>query len=263
MDEQGQRLREALAGRYAVDEEIGSGGMATVYLADELKHHRKVAVKVLRPELAAALGAARFVREIEIAAQLSHPHILPLFDSGEADGLLYYVAPYVHGGSLRSRLQQDGRLALVEAMRIVRDVGAALDYAHREGFVHRDVKPENILFADGHAVLADFWIARALTTAVSESITDRGVVVGTPGYMSPEQVAAIETRTSSVTSSPAQPSMGVSRTSSRVMRISRSSSSAASRCVSGTLRRTIAGHASGMGPVGSSTLKRSAKERAR
>jgi serine/threonine-protein kinase len=189
MDEKGRHLKTALAGRYAVDDQIGSGGMATVYLADDLKHHRKVAVKVLRPELAAALGAVRFLREIAISAQLSHPFILPLFDSGEADGYLYYVAPYVREGSLRARIQQAGRIPLADALHIVRDVGAALDYAHRQGYIHRDVKPENILFADGHAVLADFGIARALSTAVSDSITDRGVVVGTPEYMSPEQAA--------------------------------------------------------------------------
>jgi len=189
VDEWDLRLRAALASRYAISAEIGSGGMATVYLADDVKHHRKVAVKVLRPQLAAALGDVRFLREIEIVAQLAHPHILPLFDSGAADGFFYYVGPYVHEGSLRRRLEEGGRLPLPDVLRIAREVGAALDYAHRQGYVHRDVKPENILFADGHAVLADFGIARALCTAAPEAITDAGVVLGTPEYMSPEQAA--------------------------------------------------------------------------
>ena len=189
MNDQLPLLKSALAARYAIEREIGHGGMATVYVADDLKHHRKVAVKVLRPELAAALGAARFLREIEIAARLSHPHILPLYDSGEANGFLYYVSPYVRDGSLRQRLQQTGRLPVADAIRIAREVGSALDYAHREGYVHRDVKPENILFADGHAVLADFGIARAFSEAASDVITERGVVIGTPEYMSPEQAA--------------------------------------------------------------------------
>jgi eukaryotic-like serine/threonine-protein kinase len=183
------RIRSALAGRYAIESEIGSGGMATVYLADDQKHHRKVAVKVLRPELAAALGAARFLREIDIAARLTHPHILPLHDSGESEDFLYYVTPYVREGSLRQRLQHGGRMPLADVLRIVREVGAALDYAHREGYVHRDVKPENILFADAHAVLADFGIARALCEVAPDVITESGVVLGTPEYMSPEQAA--------------------------------------------------------------------------
>src|SRR5918996_1588186 len=163
--------------------------MATVYLADDRKHDRKVAIKVLQPDLAASLGAERFLREIRIAARLAHPHILPLIDSGETRGLLYYVTPHVPDGSLRQRLEREGRLALADALRIARDVGAALDYAHRQGFVHRDVKPENILFADGHAVLADFGIARAVSAAGTDAVTEGGLALGTPEYMSPEQAA--------------------------------------------------------------------------
>jgi serine/threonine-protein kinase len=182
-------LAEALADRYAVERELGRGGMATVYLAEERKHGRKVAIKVLKDELAASLGAERFLREIGIAARLSHPHIVPLIDSGIADGLLYYVSPYVSGGSLRDRLVREGQLPVKDALRIAQEVGAGLDFAHRNGFVHRDVKPENILFADGHAVLADFGIARAAKASGPELVTDVGLVVGTPEYMSPEQAS--------------------------------------------------------------------------
>ncbi|MGH7752100.1 MAG: serine/threonine-protein kinase, partial [Gemmatimonadales bacterium] len=163
--------------------------MATVYLADDRRHARRVAVKVLNPELAASLGADRFLREIRIAAQLSHPHILPLIESGQAGGLLYYVTPHVPDGSLRQRLERDRRLPPAEALHIACEVGGALDFAHRQGFVHRDVKPENILFADGHAVLADFGIARACSSAESETVTEVGLTLGTPEYMSPEQAA--------------------------------------------------------------------------
>ncbi len=178
-----------LADRYTIERELGRGGMATVYLAEEKKHGRKVAIKVMRPELAASVGAARFLREIGIAARLSHPHIVPLIDSGDADGLLYYVSPFVPGGSLRDLLQRNGRLPIRDVLRIVHEVGMGLDYAHRAGFVHRDVKPENILFADGHALLADFGVARARCAADGASVTDAGIVLGTPEYMSPEQAS--------------------------------------------------------------------------
>ena len=183
-------IAAALADRYTVERELGRGGMATVYLAEEKKHGRKVAIKVLRPEITAALGTERFLREIGIAARLSHPHIVPLIDSGEAGGLLYYVQPHVPGGSLRERLLDARQLSLKEALRIAQEVGAGLDFAHRNGFVHRDVKPENILFADGHAVLADFGVARACCDAESQQrVTEVGLAVGTPEYMSPEQAS--------------------------------------------------------------------------
>jgi serine/threonine-protein kinase len=185
----------ALADRYTVERELGRGGMATVYLAEEKKHGRKVAIKVLRPEITASLGTERFLREIGIAARLSHPHIVPLIDSGTAGGMLYYVQPHIPGGSLRDRLVQERRLPIKDALRIAQEVGAGLDFAHRNGFVHRDVKPENILFADGHAVLADFGVARACfepgvaSAPAGDIVTEVGVVVGTPEYMSPEQAS--------------------------------------------------------------------------
>src|SRR6267143_433279 len=181
------RLRAALADRYAIDRELGRGGMATVYLAEDLRHHRQVAVKVLRPELAAALGGSRFLREIEIAARLTHPHILPLHDSGEAGGFLYYVMPFVEGESLRDRLKREPQLHVEEAVRIAREVATALSHAHSQDVVHRDIKPENILLSGGEAVVADFGIARAIVAAGAETLTDTGLAVGTPGYMSPEQ----------------------------------------------------------------------------
>ncbi len=180
-------LRDALAERYTLQRPIGRGGMATVYLADDRKHERQVAVKVLNPELAASVGAERFLREIRIVARLSHPHILPLIDSGAAAGALYFVTPYVAGGSLRQMLRDQRRLPVPGALRTARDIGSALDYAHRQGFVHRDVKPENILFADGHAVLADFGVARACCVPGLEPVTEIGLAIGTPEYMSPEQ----------------------------------------------------------------------------
>lgn len=180
------QLREALAGRYALEREIGSGGAAVVYLARDQRHERLVALKVLRPELAASLSAERFLREIKIAAGLTHPHILPIHDSGEAAGLLYYVMPYVEGESLKARLQREGPLPVEDALRIAREVADALRYAHSQGVVHRDIKPGNILLVGGHAVVADFGIATAIG-AEAETLTEAGLVIGTPAYMSPEQ----------------------------------------------------------------------------
>ena len=178
-----------LAGRYTLEREVGRGGMATVYLALDQRHRRAVAVKILRPEIAASVGPQRFLREIEIAARLTHPHILPLYDSGEAGGILYYVMPFVEGESLRDRLRREGCLPPEEARRIAHEVADALAYAHAQGVVHRDIKPGNILLESGHAVVADFGIARALTEASGDDITTSGLAIGTPMYMSPEQVA--------------------------------------------------------------------------
>lgn len=188
-----EAVSSALAPRYTVEREIGSGGMATVYLAFDGRHERHVAVKVLRPQLAAALGAERFLREIRIAASLTHPHILPLYDSGEADGLLYFVMPYVAGESLRARLAREKQLPLADALEIAAQVGAALAYAHELGIVHRDVKPDNILLSSGQAVIADFGLARALHAAGGSNLTGTGLSLGTPAYMSPEQAAGDET----------------------------------------------------------------------
>jgi eukaryotic-like serine/threonine-protein kinase len=184
-----ERLSAVLAGRYRIERELGRGGMATVYLAQDLKHHRQVAIKVLKRELAVALGPERFLREIEIAARLTHPNILPLHDSGEADGLFYYVMPFVEGESLRDRLERQKQLPLHETVEITRAVADALSHAHGLGIVHRDIKPENILFEAGHAVVTDFGIARAITQAAGEHLTATGIAVGTPAYMSPEQAA--------------------------------------------------------------------------
>ena len=183
------RLKSGLAGRYQLQRELGRGDMATVYLADDLKHDRLVALKVLHPELAATLGAERFVREIRISARLTHPHILPVHDSGTAAGFLYYVMPYVEGESLRDRLTREKQLSLENSLRIAREIADALSYAHGHGVVHRDIKPENVLLQSGHAVVADFGIARAITTAAGEQLTATGIAVGTPAYMSPEQAA--------------------------------------------------------------------------
>ena len=182
-------LGNTLSDRYTIERLLGHGGMATVHLAEERKHRRKVAIKVLRQEFSASVGAERFLREIGIAARLSHPHIVPLIDSGESDGSLYYVSPYVAGGSLRDRLNREQKLPIDDALRIVHEVSAALDYAHRNGFVHRDVKPENILFADDHALLADFGIAHVRARNPEESLTLGGLALGTPEYMSPEQAS--------------------------------------------------------------------------
>ena len=183
------RLRAALVDRYAVERELGRGGMATVFLARDIKHEREVAIKVLHPELAASLGGERFEREIKLAAKLQHPHILGLFDSGAADSLLYYVMPFVKGESLRDRLDREGQLPLDDAIRISLEVADALGYAHAQGVVHRDIKPENILLSGGHALVADFGIARSIAEAGSEKLTQTGMSVGTALYMAPEQAA--------------------------------------------------------------------------
>src|SRR5213082_4079989 len=183
------RVQTALAERYAIERELGQGGMAVVFLARDLKHHRAVAIKVLRPELALALGSERFLGEIETVAGLAHPHILPLYDSGEAAGFLYYVMPYVEGESLRERLTREKQLPLEDALRIAGEVATALSYAHGRGVVHRDIKPENVLLEAGQAVVSDFGIARAITAAAAENLTETGIAVGTPAYMSPEQAA--------------------------------------------------------------------------
>ena len=183
------RLDQALGARYRIERELGQGGMGLVFLAEDLKHRRKVALKVLRPEFAQSLGAERFLREIRIAAQLSHPNILTLIDSGEVDGFMYYVMPYVEGESLRDRLNREKQLPLDDALEVAREVADALTYAHSRGVVHRDIKPENILSEAGHAVVGDFGIARAISEAGGEQLTQSGLAVGTPAYMSPEQAA--------------------------------------------------------------------------
>ena len=181
------RLQASLADRYAIDSAVGRGGMATVFLAVDLKHQRSVAIKVLHPELATSLGVERFLREIGIAAGLNHPHILALYDSGQAEDLLYYVMPYIEGETLRGRLQREGQLSIADSVRIASEIAEALGYAHSRGVVHRDIKPENIMFSAGRALVADFGIARALTVATLEPLTAAGAIVGTPAYMSPEQ----------------------------------------------------------------------------
>jgi len=182
-----ERLTTALAQSYRLERELGKGGMATVYLGEDLRHQRRVAVKVLRPDLSAIVGAERFLNEIRVTANLQHPHILPLYDSGSADGLLFYVMPYVQGESLRDRLNREKQLPIDEAVRLAREVASALDYAHRQGVIHRDIKPENILLQDGTALVTDFGIALALSQAGGSRLTETGLSLGTPFYMSPEQ----------------------------------------------------------------------------
>ena len=184
------RLNAALEGRYAIERELGEGGMATVYLTEDLKHERKVALKVLKPELAAVVGAKRFLAEIKTTASLQHPHILPLFDSGEVDGFLFYVMPYVEGESLRDKLNRENRLPIAEALDITKTVASALAVAHRQNVIHRDIKPENILLRDGQPILADFGISLAVTGAGGTRLTETGLSLGTTEYMSPEQATA-------------------------------------------------------------------------
>ncbi len=194
------RLQNALADRYRIERELGAGGMATVYLAHDVRHDRKVAIKVLRPDLAAVIGSERFLAEIKITARLDHPHILTLIDSGASDGFLYYVLPFVRGESLRDRLNREKQLGLDEALTIARQVASALDYAHRQGVVHRDIKPENILIQEGEAMLADFGIALAVKEAGGNRLTETGLSLGTPQYMSPEQPRVTAPSTREVTS---------------------------------------------------------------
>src|SRR5690348_5910123 len=187
------RLARALAGRYSLIRELGQGGMATVYLGTDVKLGRRVAIKVLAPATRAYLGSDRFQREVLFAAQLSHPHIVPLFEADEADGLLFYVMEYVEGESLHDRLARDGPLAVEEAVRIAAEVGDALEYAHESGVIHRDIKPANILLSRGHALVSDFGIAKVFaesgTAADGASVTGTGITVGTAEYMSPEQAS--------------------------------------------------------------------------
>jgi serine/threonine-protein kinase len=187
MPEITQQLKTALADRYVIERELGEGGMATVYLAHDVKHERKVALKVLRPELAAVIGAERFLAEIKVTANLQHPHILPLHDSGEADTFLYYVMPFVEGETLRDMITREKQLGIEDAIKITQSIAAALDYAHRQGVIHRDIKPENILMHDGQPTVADFGIALALSHAGGARLTETGLSIGTPHYMSPEQ----------------------------------------------------------------------------
>ena len=191
-------LNAALTERYLIDREVGAGGMATVYLARDIRHDRRVALKVLKPELGAVLGVERFLAEIRVTANLQHPTLLPLFDSGAAEGLLFYVMPFVEGESLRARLDRERQLPIDEVLHIAAAVASALDYAHRQGVIHRDLKPENILLHEGEPVVADFGIALAVSNAGAGRITQTGLSLGTPQYMSPEQATgdrAIDGRT--------------------------------------------------------------------
>src|SRR5262245_8712066 len=189
-----ERLAVALADRYLVERKIGAGGMADVYLTHDLRHNRKVAIKVMHRDLAELVGVDRFLREIETTAKLQHPHILPLFDSGSIDGTVFYVMPYVEGESLRSRLKRETQLPIADALRITTEVATGLGYAHRHGVIHRDIKPDNVLFQDGQAVLADFGISlpKSDDALSSTRLTQAGVSLGTPAYMSPEQVTGQE-----------------------------------------------------------------------
>ena len=182
------RLDTALD-QYQIESQVGEGSMAVVFLAEDLKHNRRVALKVMKPDVGASLGSERFLREIDIAAKLSHPHIVPLYDSGAVDGLHYIVMPYVEGESLRDRLERDGSLELADAVRITGEIAGALDYAHARGLIHRDIKPENILFQSGHAAVTDFGIARGMDEGNESRLTETGVAIGTFAYMSPEQAA--------------------------------------------------------------------------
>jgi TolB-like protein/tRNA A-37 threonylcarbamoyl transferase component Bud32 len=184
-----ERLSAALSGRYEIDREIGQGGMAVVYLARDIKHDRKVALKVLRPELSSAMGIDRFPREIHIIAQMHHPHILPLHDSGEVDGFLYYVMPFVEGETLRTKLAR-GPLSINEGVRLLQEITDALAYAHQRGVIHRDIKPDNVMIEGKHATVTDFGIAKAVHSAARDKLTTVGIAVGTPQYMSPEQAMA-------------------------------------------------------------------------
>ena len=192
MDDLGDRLRAALAGRYAIEREIGSGGMAVVFLARDCKHDRPVAVKVFRSEFATAMGAERFLREIQLTAQLSHPNILPLYDSGESGGFLFYVMPFVEGETLADLLAREQQLPLLQAVQIAREIAEALSLAHSHGIIHRDIKPQNVMLSGGHAVVADFGIARAVSEAAPSRLTETGMAIGTPAYMSPEQASGAE-----------------------------------------------------------------------
>jgi serine/threonine protein kinase/Flp pilus assembly protein TadD len=184
-----RNFEESISGTYRIDRELGRGGMATVYLAHDVRHNRRVALKVLHPELSTSIGPDRFLREIELAARLNHPHIVPLFDSGESGGHLYFVMPVVEGETLRDRLMRDGQIPLDESLQLVRGIAAALDYAHRQNIVHRDIKPENVMLQDGEAIVMDFGIGKAVSVAANDTLTQTGTVVGTPAYVSPEQAA--------------------------------------------------------------------------